>query len=541
MNRAEESDPVRRILIVEKEVVPTWWLHLIDHFIAAIRGMGEVPVVYVLKERKKSGLSSKWGIVLLINLSPLLVEWSLFGLRIGAFRKKYLRSHLVENGVEGIFIDHVAEVENTDLHYLLSDAAGNAAGLHQKTIWLNQGLGKLGIQGCLQFMFHYMIQRHPYQICFFSERGIQVVYEHIFQTINHSLLKNMNYWLWALSTGVRKVCATDLVVVNSNVISFKAVSYFWWGKSIYNRLLWKVLPKWFSPFYIKKWGVLLQKKSSENQIFQSNHRYQIAFPDHTNGWADPFLIRHKDQHYLFLEELNEDQQKGILVVAHLDQDGVFQRIVPILSEPFHLSYPFVFEKEGQWFMIPESAQGRSIRLYQAHNFPDEWCYVKDLMVDVQAYDTTPFYHNGKWWIFTVLKKGDGASSFDQLYLYHAADIIQEEWIPHPLNPVVTDSRSARPAGKVFSKNGKLYRPSQNCLERYGHKLLINEITHLSETQYEERIVEHVFLSNRSDVAGIHTFNANDGMLVVDALFRTWSFNKNKAYKKQMVKAKIKDS
>ncbi|MBI9061707.1 MAG: hypothetical protein JEZ14_06935 [Marinilabiliaceae bacterium] len=540
MNRVADNDQVRHILIVEHEVVPNWWLHLIDHFIAAILEKGELPVVYVQDEQRKKHLSIKKVLILVINLIPLLAEWGLFGLQLSAFQKKNVQSHLKKKKVEVYSIHHLSEVEKTDVFYILSNIGTPEQYSNQNVVFLNQGLGEIGFHGCMEFIFHFMIQRKPFQIGVISEKGKHVVYEHFFQTFNHNLVQNINYWLWALSIGVKKICTIALTTVDSDVFYPGEESFFLWGKSIKNRLLWKGLPKILSPFYIKKWGVVLQKKTSENQCFQPEQSYQIAFPDLKNGWADPFLIQHEGQHYLFLEELNEEQQKGILVVAQLDQNGMFRRIEPILSESFHLSYPFVFEKEGQWYLIPESAQGRNIRLYQANQFPFKWQYVKDLMADVQAYDTTSFYYNDKWWMFSVIKKGDGASSFDQLYLFYARDIIEDEWLPHPLNPIVTDSRVARPAGKVFIQDGKLYRPSQDCFERYGHKLVINEITHLSEAQYEERVSEEITLNSRSDVSGIHTYNFNEDLLVVDALFRKASFSKSKEYKDHMVKAKLQD-
>lgn len=422
-------------------------------------------------------------------------------------------------------IDDLCEVEETELPYMLSGKALINQYFYQKVVWLNQGLGEGGIYGCLQFVLHYLIQRKPYQIGCISQSGHQVIYEHFFQTFNHNLVENINYWLWALSGGVEKVNKIHSTALRSHYLSFSGYVFFWWGSHVTNRLVWKGVPKLFSAFYIKKWGVVLQKKTDENQIFQTHQNYQMAFPDAENGWADPFLVQHKDQHYLFLEELNEQKQKGTIVVAQLDVNGGFQRIESILSESYHLSYPFVFEKEGQWFMIPESAQGKCIRLYKADHFPYKWQWIKNLRVDVQAYDTTPFYYNANWWIFTVIKKGEGASSFDQLFLFYAKDLIEDQWKSHPQNPVVTDSRSARPAGKIFFRNGKMYRPSQNCLERYGHKLIMNEILQLSATHYEEQVSEEITLHSRTDVTGIHTYNANETLLVVDALFRKWSLKK----------------
>ncbi len=81
---------------------------------------------------------------------------------------------------------------------------------------------------------------------------------------------------------------------------------------------------------------------------------------------------------MFFEVLNRDCRKGEIGYA-ASKDGLswtYQHIV--LAEPFHLSYPYVFEWENNYYMIPEANSTESIRLYRATNFPRQWEHVTEL-------------------------------------------------------------------------------------------------------------------------------------------------------------------
>ena len=41
----------------------------------------------------------------------------------------------------------------------------------------------------------------------------------------------------------------------------------------------------------------------------------------------------------------------------------------VISNKYHMSYPFVFNYEGVCYMIPESAENGSLELYICHKFP----------------------------------------------------------------------------------------------------------------------------------------------------------------------------
>jgi hypothetical protein len=199
--------------------------------------------------------------------------------------------------------------------------------------------------------------------------------------------------------------------------------------------------------------------------------------------ADPFMIRVGGDWHMFFEVMNGQTGLGEIGSA-TSQNGMrwtYRQIV--LAEPFHLSYPLVFEWEGDYYMVPESYQAGAIRLYRAAPFPHRWSCVGELMRGEYLADATLFHHESRWWMFT-----DTSSGFqnDTLRLFYA-DALLGPWCEHPRSPIVKGNPClARPAGRVHADAGRLIRLTQGCQPYYGTEVRAFEITQLTTTRYQER-------------------------------------------------------
>lgn len=203
--------------------------------------------------------------------------------------------------------------------------------------------------------------------------------------------------------------------------------------------------------------------------------------------ADPFMIPVNNTWYMFFEVLNRQTAKGEIGLA-LSENGLdwaYNQIV--LSEPFHLSYPYVFKYEHEYFMLPESHQANSVRLYKALSFPTQWVFIKTLLEGRGYVDPSIFYFDNKWWLLV----GDGAapSRADTLRLYYANELTGP-WSEHPKSPIIEgNSRIARPAGRPLLCRGKMVRYAQDCFPSYGTQVRAFEISHLSTRSYFEKEIE----------------------------------------------------
>ncbi len=265
-------------------------------------------------------------------------------------------------------------------------------------------------------------------------------------------------------------------------------------------------------FILEKWILLFDRGEGPATDLS---KYQKIIPPKDRFWADPFLYYKNNKHYIFVEEVI-NKKKGHIAVIEVDQQGNYQKPTKVLDRPYHLSYPYILEWKDDVYMIPESSGNNSIEVYKSTNFPNGWELHKTLMTEVQAADTTLFFYNDTWWMFTNIRNYRGYPNWDELHLFYADDPFSETWTPHPLNPIVSDVRVARPAGKIFEWQGKIYRPSQNCSNRYGYGLKFNQIEKLSENEYGEREVTSVEPLWEDDIKTVHTFNFEQGLSVVDA-------------------------
>jgi hypothetical protein len=243
--------------------------------------------------------------------------------------------------------------------------------------------------------------------------------------------------------------------------------------------------------------------------------YDFIADDGKRYFADPFVFWHEGKAHVFCEELPFGTGKGVISLFTLSADGVMSAPRVVLERPYHLSYPFVFAEDGEIWMIPETSANRTIELYRATRFPDEWVREAVLVEDVVAADATLLTHGGRRWLFASLA-AEGGSSWDNLGLFHAPRLAGP-WTAHPLNPVVIDVRAARPAGMMFQHGGRLLRPAQDCSDDYGAALTLYEVTRLDPEGYGQRLVRRLTPPSAWRGDGVHTLNEAGGLEVVDCV------------------------
>lgn len=231
-------------------------------------------------------------------------------------------------------------------------------------------------------------------------------------------------------------------------------------------------------------------------------------------YADPFLHRHDGRLWLLVEDFIYARNKGNAVAIPWDQDGPAGPAVTMLDLDVHLSYPFIFEWNGDTYLMPESAAARRVSLYRARRFPDVWEHACDLLTGIKAVDATLHEHEGRWYLFANVCETAAASSCDELFLFSAPTPLGP-FVPHPANPIVSDVRRARPAGKLFRHQGRLIRPAQDCARSYGNALVFNEVTALTPRHYQERPLGRLAPDWMPGLQGCHTYVLEHGFEIVD--------------------------
>lgn len=241
--------------------------------------------------------------------------------------------------------------------------------------------------------------------------------------------------------------------------------------------------------------------------------FNVVQDDGSRFYADPFLHRAAGRTFLFVEEYPYAERRGFISAAEVIGGRLVDAPVAVLKRPYHLSYPFVFEHAGECWMIPETGENRSIELYRATEFPWTWTLSRVLMEGAVFSDPTVLFHGGLWWLFVTADRL-GGSTQDELSIFYS-EALQGEWRPHPANPVKSDSRFSRPAGRIIQQGGRLFRPAQNCDRTYGAGIVWFEITELTTTGFSERKI--VDWDGRAELSmdGLHSFDQLGPLQAID--------------------------
>ena len=241
-------------------------------------------------------------------------------------------------------------------------------------------------------------------------------------------------------------------------------------------------------------------------------------PPKDRYWADPFPVRTRDgRTFVFFEELRYKDPKGRILALEIDPERGAGEPFAVLERGYHLSYPHVFEWQGQYYMLPETSQNRTVTLFRCVSFPDRWAEERDLLRDIDAVDATIEEIDGCWWMFVSVAPF-GATNREELHLFRAGTPLGP-WTPHPGNPVKSDCRGARPAGRLFRRDGLLYRPAQNCAGGYGTSIVIHRVDLVTPDAYRETPVADIIPGWDPKARRAHTVNRCEGLVVLDLLRR----------------------
>lgn len=273
-----------------------------------------------------------------------------------------------------------------------------------------------------------------------------------------------------------------------------------------------------------KWHVAW-RRIAENSLPKAGQfnlaDFRILPDDGQRFFADPFVLIRNSERHVFVEELPNATGRGRISHFTISNDGMASAPRAVLETPFHLSYPFVFEHEGQIWMLPESSAAGGLDLYRAERFPDSWAKVARL-IEGRIHDATLFSHEGRLWIAAGSEALQSAT-WDGLSLY-SSETLLGPWQAHPQNPVLVDARAARPAGALWNFDGALYRPAQDCSQAYGGRLTLRHVTELNPERFNEETTGHIsfgpkFHKRSGLILGPHTISRAGDLELIDLYAR----------------------
>jgi len=256
-------------------------------------------------------------------------------------------------------------------------------------------------------------------------------------------------------------------------IAFKYIIYF------YKHLLKKIIDR-FLMFLGKRsycWTLFIGKGEFMNAPL---FRIKPAQLPKNEFWADPFLFKHQNETFVFFENYSYSDKLGKISCGRIENKKITD-VVDVLDLGYHLSFPYIFEDQGNIFMMPEASANKRLEIFKCIDFPTKWELHKTAF-DGEVIKDAFFYKDDlkQTWLFLNKQSDHNTEADSELYIYKVDSVALNTIIPHKLNPVIIDASRARNGGCMFTHNGKTFRPSQsNTHGIYGRALNINMVETLT--------------------------------------------------------------
>ena len=226
--------------------------------------------------------------------------------------------------------------------------------------------------------------------------------------------------------------------------------------------------------------------------------------------ADPFVIKYKNKNLLFAEEFNFNNNKGVISLYELKKNSYKRRGI-IIKEKFHLSYPFVINHKNKLYIVPESSESNSLRIYECKRFPNKWILKKVLINNVNAIDPILINKNNIWWLMFNSEK----NNFKSLNIYfNKKSLFSNNW------KKAYEIKNAGRNGGLLTVRNKAYRVCQSSSNYfYGKKITINELVKLNQNSFKEKINIRTITPQdfNNTILGIHHINNNKEFICFDTL------------------------
>lgn len=281
----------------------------------------------------------------------------------------------------------------------------------------------------------------------------------------------------------------------------------------------------------KCYGLAIRSKKNQNDFFVSDHNYRfISCDEIINKWhwaADPFLFVKDDQVYVFFEWYSQITRKGSIAYSVI-RNGKLSSPRVVIQSQGHFSFPFIFEKSGNVYIIPETCDKKNIQIYQAVDFPNEWRMEKVLLDDIFTCDSIRLEDHNQSYILTSImfdpqKEGTVQSCYVENQLYYVSDEHLEIRLINGHCGLGDDG--IRNAGALFQHDGTWIRPGQDCTDlTYGHGVVfwkVEDINPYSEEKWlsvsSEEIKKHVVSDEveADKIIGFHTYNTVYSYEIID--------------------------
>lgn len=227
-------------------------------------------------------------------------------------------------------------------------------------------------------------------------------------------------------------------------------------------------------------------------------------------FADPFVLDVDDTAIeILVEEYYYPEAKGRIAKLRIDRNSL--RIIDnktVLTLETHLSFPLIRRENDSVFVIPENGQSGKLVKYKYDKDSEQLIPDTDL-IDKPLADAVDINIGEDRYLFCTVCPDHSGS---KLSIYKEHNGVYEPSQTFDFN----GNNIARMAGDFFICNNQLYRPCQDCNDRYGYGFLIQEVS-MANGRFNFKTLSRYTSPLKRWNLGLHTLNSYKGVMVTDVL------------------------
>ncbi len=264
-------------------------------------------------------------------------------------------------------------------------------------------------------------------------------------------------------------------------------------------------------FRDEAYGIAIRRKHTK--------RFHSILPNGRYSFADPFVFEYNGKTAVFVELMDYHYGWGTIGCFVIEHNRVLP-VKEIIRENNHMSFPNVFEHNGELYMIPETYGANDVHLYKCKMFPDVWEKQAPILSNVHLVDHAVFDDGNDTYVVSY----DLDKKASRCFLIDWSEGQLKEFYPEGSYCM------ERPGGSFFRYNSHLLRVIQDCKKTYGDFVKFYEVDTLNDRQFEEhlikekRVEDYCFDKNRS-FAHTHQYSVSENYEVIDYHYPRFYWNK----------------
>lgn len=257
---------------------------------------------------------------------------------------------------------------------------------------------------------------------------------------------------------------------------------------------------------------------------------KILKPSFKEWYADPIPFFWNGIQYVFVEIFDKIKGKGCIGVCRYTTDGILHRPQKIIEENFHMSFPNVFIKEKDIYMIPECSETGQIRIYKMGNDINTWKVIH-VFENVGEIVDTAVWEEEESLLLLGSRINPENKHQSRLVLFSLKNIGEKNAILNKKWESQEDSYDTRNGGNfIKNKDGRFRVVQHSTKDVYGKFITLKQVFQLDCEGLKEKHIQKMDIFNQEislppfiyRLWGIHTYGLGQEIEVIDVLCQRFS-------------------